>query len=288
MKNKRTLVLSTILTIAGLTAFSFANNKVSEKSINNNSKIDTNSVTIEFSELDIGGDIKIDYRTGITTQIRPSKPKLSYMVVRGNITPNKLVSTGRAITEEKLRNAQKISDVIENYPSNWITAYNSVTVVTKVNGKTIEAVGPNDKLTKQQKKLFKTASNLLLIVQYQKENNKNEIQNRQMNVSLIVTPKIEAEYIGGYEKMISYLKENSLNIINEKNFSQLPQPSISFIINDNGAVEIVKLEATSGDEEIDTLLIKTVQDMPNWKPATNKNGINIQQEFIFNIGQNGC
>lgn len=210
------------------------------------------------------------------------------MVVRGGTGPNSLVSTGRAISEEKLKNAQTISDVIENYPSNWITAYNSVTVATTVNSKTIEAIGPDDKLTIEQKEIFKTATNILLVVQYQKENNQNEIQNRQMNVALIVTPKIEAEYIDGYDKMISYLKENSLNKINDKNFSHLPQPSISFVINAQGDVENVKLEATSRDKEVDVLLIKKVQNMPKWKPATNKEGINIKQEFMLNVGMDGC
>tara|TARA_B100000809_G_scaffold125132_2_gene123404 strand:+ start:769 stop:1623 length:855 start_codon:yes stop_codon:yes gene_type:complete len=284
MKNKRIIILSIILSIVGLTAFGFANNQVNEKPINDRIDIDSNTVKKGFSSF----DIKIDYSTGMATKIAPSKRELSYMVVRGGTGPNSLVSTGRAISEEKLKNAQTISDVIENYPSNWITAYNSVTVATTVNSKTIEAIGPDDKLTIEQKEIFKTATNILLVVQYQKENNQNEIQNRQMNVALIVTPKIEAEYIDGYDKMISYLKENSLNKINDKNFSHLPQPSISFVINAQGDVENVKLEATSRDKEVDVLLIKKVQNMPKWKPATNKEGINIKQEFMLNVGMDGC
>jgi hypothetical protein len=284
MKNKGIIILSIILSIVGLTAFGFANNQGDENPINDKTDIDSSTVKKGLPPF----GIKIDYRTGMTSEIAPSIPELSYIVARGSVGPNSLVSTGRSISEEKLKNAETISDVIENYPSNWITDYNSVTVATTVNGKTTEAIGPDDKLTIQQKEIFKTASNVLLVVQYQKENNKNEIQNRQMNVALIVTPKIEAEYIGGYEKMISYLKENSLNKINDKNFSHLPQPSISFVINKQGIVEKVKLEASSRDEAIDNLLIKTVQNMPNWKPATNKDGINIKQEFTLNIGRGGC
>ena len=284
MKNKGIIVLSITLSIVGLTVFGFANKKAPKTPINNTTEKDSTTVTKALPSF----EMKIDYRTGMATKIVFAKPELSYMVVRGGTGPNSLVNTGRAISEEKLKNAQTISDVIENYPSNWITDYNSVTVATTVNGKTIEAIGPDDKLTNQQKQIFKTASNVLLVVQYQKENNKNEIQNRQMNVSLVVTPDIEAEYIGGYELMISDLKENSLTIINEKNLNYLPQPSISFVINKDGVVENVKLEATSNDAKIDALLIKTVQNMPNWKPATNKDGVNIKQGFMLNVGQNGC
>jgi len=284
MKNKGIIILSIILSIVSVTAYSFTNNQVSENPINDKTEIDSNTVNKGIPSF----NIKIDYRTGKESKITYSKPEFSYMVVRGSVGPNSLVRTGRAIAEEKLRNAQTISDVIENYPSNWITAYNSVTVATTVNGKTIEAIGPDDKLTIEQKEILKTASNILLIVQYQKENNKNEIQNRQMNVALIVTPVIEAEYVGGYENMISYLKTNSLKRINDKNFSHLPQPSISFVINENGIVENVKLEATSWDEEIDQLLVELVQNMPKWSPAVNKEGKTIEQEFILNVGQNGC
>jgi hypothetical protein len=210
------------------------------------------------------------------------------MVVRGSTGPNSLVNTGRAITEEKLKNAQSISDVIENYPSNWITDYNSVTVATTINEITIEAIGPDDKLTKEQKAIFETATNILLVVQYQKANNKNEIQNRQMNVSLVVTPEVEAKYKGGYEKMITYLKDKTLSSINDKNFNHLPQPSISFIVDGDGKVENVKLVKTSHDNEIDSLLINALKNMPNWKPATNKNGKKIKQEFMLNVGQDGC
>lgn len=287
MKNNGLIILITILTITGLTAFSCVNNAKSETP-NNPLEIDTNSISKELSDFGIAGGIKIDYRTGKATQNAPSKPELSYMVVRGSSGSNSLTRTGRPIKEEKIRNAQTIADVIENYPSNWITAYNSVSVVTTINDKTIEAIGPDDKLTNEQKEILKTATNVLLIVQYQKENNKNEIQNRQMNVPLVVTPKTEAKYIGGFDKMISYLKSNSLKEINSKNFTHLPQPSISFIINEDGEAESVKLIDTSRDEEIDQLLIDLIKNMPKWTPAKNKDGVTIKQEFMLNVGQDGC
>lgn len=292
MKKSRLIVLCSTLAIAGLVTIAFASKPSHKMDIIQATEEDSSLVVKELSDFGIAGGINIDYRTGLTTQFvapkKDTKPQLSYMVQRGSFSPNSILRTGRAITEEKLKNAQTVSDVIENYPSNWISDYNSVTVSASINGKIIEATGPDDKLTLKQKKLFKNASSVFLSVQYQKKNNRDQVQNRQMNVSFVVTPKVEAEYIGGYKKMIAYLKENSLDQINAKNFSHRPQPSVSFIIDENGAVEKVKLEETSRDKEIDQLLIKLIQNMPSWKPAVNKGGLQIKQEFVLNIGQDGC
>jgi len=194
----------------------------------------------------------------------------------------------RPITREKLSKAKSISDLIENYPSTWIKDYNSVQISTTENGEEIITSGPNETLTKDQKQLFKTASNLNIIVNYQKKNHDEKIQNRQMEVSLVVTPKKQAEYKGGYDKMITYLRENSINQIIAKNLGYLPKLSIDFVINSTGKTESVDLNKSSGNDDIDGLLIKLVQNMPEWNPAINEKGENVQQKFTLDIGEDNC
>lgn len=286
MKKKGLIILISILTVTGLTAFSCINkNENSTEHITENK---TNPINTKLFDLGISDGIEIDYRTGKVTQMTSVKPELSYMVVRKSFGSNSILRTGRAITEEKLKTVNKIDDIIDNYPSNWISDYNSVTISASINGEIIEITGPDDNLTIEQKNLFKNASSFLLVVQYQRENDNGEIQNRQMNVPLVVTPEVEAEYVGGYEKMIKYLKKNSLSQINNKGFTHLPQPSISFVVSKDGIIENVKLKDTSRDKEIDQLLIEVVKTMPKWSPAKNKNGLAIEQEFTLNIGQDGC
>ena len=290
MKKTTSIIAFLTILIAGVTAFAFANNGISNDTFLD--KKDTSLTTKRLSDFGIGGGISIDYRTGKSTQFvnskKDNKPELSYMVMRGSFGSNSILRTGKAITQEKLNNAKTIIDIIEGFPLNWISGYNSVTVSSSVNGKIVEEHGKDENLTVAQKELFNNASSILIIVQYQKENNSGEIQNRQMNVPFVVTPEKEAEFVGGYDKMIEYLKENSLAKIDAKEFSHLPQPTISFIVSKEGNVEKVSLKETSRDEEIDQLLIKLVKNMPKWNPAINKNGQAIEQEFSLNIGQNGC
>ncbi|MGB0881960.1 MAG: energy transducer TonB [Vicingaceae bacterium] len=290
MKKTTSIIAFLTILIAGVTAFAFANNNDSNDTILDEKE--TTLTTKKLSDFGIDGGINIDYRTGKSTQFvnskKNNKPELSYMVMRGSFGSNSILRTGKAITQEKLNNAKTIADIIENFPSNWISGYNSVTVSSSVNGKIVEEHGKDENLTVAQKELFNNASSILIIVQYQKENNSGEIQNRQMNVPFVVTPEKEAQFIGGYDRMIEYLKENSLAKIDAKGFAHLPQPTISFIVSKEGNVEKVTLKETSRDKEIDQLLIEVVKNMPQWNPAVNKNGEPIEQEFSLNIGQNGC
>lgn len=288
-KSIATITFSTIL-LGGFTAFSLVKESPIKKETFN--KKPSNTTSKKLSDFGINGGINIDYRTGKSTQFLASKNnnklELSYTVMRASFGSNAILRTGKAITQEKLRNAKTIADIIENYPSNWISAYNSVTVSSSVNGKIVEEHGVDENLTIAQKKLFNNASSILIIVQYQKENNSGEIQNRQMNVPFVITPEKEAEFIGGYDKMIEYLKENSLAKINAKEFSHLPQPTVSFTVTKEGNIKNVELKETSRDAEIDQLLVELVKNMPKWTPAISKNGEPIEQEFSLNIGQNGC
>jgi len=88
--------------------------------------------------------------------------------------------------------------------------------------------------------------------------------------------------------MIAYLQENSSDKIAAKKLNYLPQSSISFVVNEQGETENVLLTQSSNDAEIDQLLIELIKKMPKWKPAKNANGLNVKQEFVFNVGQGGC
>ena len=62
-------------------------------------------------------------------------------------------------------------------------------------------------------------------------NGKNACKHNGINTINVSVSEIKAKFIGGHDKLISYLKDNSWQKIQSKNFAYLPQPSISFIIN---------------------------------------------------------
>ena len=274
----RSLIFSILIATIGIITFAFINKPIKSQSVT----YETSSVSIQPKINQHNGREYFD--VGISELNNISIEQELFYNVRG-FSNNGFF---RPITQQKLIQAESISDVIENYPSSWIKDYNSVVVSTTLKGTEVSVTGVDATLTKEQKELFKNASDILINVHYQKENYNNEIQNRQMNFSLIITPEKQAEFIGGYDKMVDYLKENSMMKIQAKNFKYLPEATITFVINEKGDAENIQLDSSYLDKEIDTMLISLIANMPNWSPAKNSQGETIKQKFVLDIGQNGC
>ncbi|MCF8371589.1 MAG: energy transducer TonB [Bacteroidales bacterium] len=198
----------------------------------------------------------------------------------------------RSITQERLKKSNSIHDIISDYPGTMITDYTSVEVLVSSKGKTIKALSPSHVLSQEQKDLFASAglaTELEINVNYKNINAATDaVDNRQMRISMTVVPEIEAEYIGGYDKMIAWLTENGNDDISARNRELLQQTSVFFTINKDGKVSNVNLSKTTGVAEIDKSLVELILNMPKWKPAENPNGSFVEQEFEFIVGQVGC
>ncbi len=275
------------LTIAGFAAVGFVD-EAPQDSIENDNTETVN--TLELTDFGINGGLTINSQNGSVSQF-----------VSGNILDDvelfysvrgwTKVGYNRAITQQKLRNANAISDVIEGYPSSWIAGYNSVTISVTVGNKEMEEVSMDEVLTTKQKEILDSAevsSSVLITVQYIKQNYNDKVENRQMNALMTVVPATEAKYVGGRDKMIAYLKDNSIDQIKDKKLDYLPQPTLSFVVNEAGVTEEVKLVKTSNNKDIDQLLIDLVKEMPQWEPAKNADDLPVKQQFILDIGQGGC
>jgi hypothetical protein len=285
------ILLSVISLIIGLAVSGFIDGESQFDTID--SAPGNDSTNKELSELGINGGITVDYKTGMVTEFVSSNAGLNlfYLVQGGNTRRDAQQIYSRTTTEQTLSNAKSVEDLIENYPSSWIKDYRSVDIEFSTEDEIITLSSPNNKLTEEQQKILqtlKTTSGISVTVNYNKKNYNDHIEKRQMNVSMVVVPEIEAEYKGGYNAMITYLKESSKDEIAAKNFNLKPQPTINFVVNENGVTENIKLIRTSSDKEIDKLLIDLVRQMPKWTPAKNAKGENVKQEFVFNVGQDGC
>lgn len=197
-----------------------------------------------------------------------------------------------SVTLEKLQKANSINDLIPNYPSSWIDSYISVEIIATINGKELKAESKDDILSEEQKQLFNSSDRISDIVLNSKYRNRNTVtnvlENREMNYAMSVIPDVEATYIGGYNKMISYLKEKSFEEVLKTTTDKIDAASISFTISENGAAENVVLLESSGHTELDNVMLKLINDMPKWKPAKNSNNEVVKQEFLFNIGLDAC
>jgi hypothetical protein len=196
------------------------------------------------------------------------------------------------ITKEKLRNAKSISDVIDNYPTKWISNYVSVEILRSYQGKVVKAIGVNDKLNSEQKTILNAAElahDVVIDVKYiYRDPVTKRVENNKIHVSMTVVPETEAEYVGGYKKMIADLKEKSKSVVPEKVAKEFKAVKIKFTINELGEITDAKLLDTSGNLKADETLLASVMTMPRWMPARNAKGVTVKQDFVLTVGTFGC
>ncbi len=199
-----------------------------------------------------------------------------------------------SITHEKLKNARLIRDLIPDYPVNWIFEYDAVELVVIANNVETKTASKNEVLTEEQRMLFNMANKSDAIycnVKYKVKNSvSDELVSREMNVSIAVVPDTPAEYIGGYAELKDYLKAGSAAKIVGKPMETLTFTRLDFVINTEGSIEQIRVRDSSGDTEVDKVLVKLLSEMPTWKPAKNVEGDLVDQklEFILTYSDNNC
>jgi TonB family protein len=185
-----------------------------------------------------------------------------------------------------------MGDIIPDYPSSWIKSYISVEISSTFEGKTVVAKGVNDTLSSEQISMLKTASlgtDLMISIRYSYLNSfTNKIAESQMKYSTTVVPEVQAEFPEGKEQLSQYIRENAINRISDKDSKEIDLAVVSFTVDPNGRIADAHITKTSGDPKVDKLLLKTVNDMPSWKPAENANGIKVGQQFELAVGNTGC
>ena len=198
----------------------------------------------------------------------------------------------KPVTQEELKKAEMISDLIENYPHKWIKEYVSVEVKASDGNHNVIAMGKDDKLTEEQLEVFQNAelaTDIVVDVDYKSKNYiNNEIESQELKVYMTVVPEKEATYAGGYEKMIYYLEENSRSQMETYDLNKMQRAIIQFTVNEKGETESIRIGQSTGEEEVDKLLVDLISAMPDWNPAEQADGKKVKQHFEFTVGRDGC
>lgn len=196
----------------------------------------------------------------------------------------------RAIKQNVLHEPKRLSDLIDGYPVNWIDSYTSVEISTNCHGKEQKASSTNDSLSTEQQQILKTAdlaSKVVISVNYNYQVPVTHVvEHNTMHVEMTVVPQSEAQYAGGREKLMHYLKENSPKV-QETASRELQQLIIHFTINEQGKVSHPKIKRSFGDKKTDKQFLKLIQNMPDWKAAETPEGLHVKQEFEFIAGRGG-
>lgn len=191
------------------------------------------------------------------------------------------------ITEAKLNKAQTLIDIDKNYKSSWVKEYISVEIFTSHQGKIRKAIGKNDVLTEEQKNnlnMADKASDINIKVHYIPDNNLKHNDIKVMDFTFTVDPNSPAKYVSGENKMIQYLKEKAIDHIPDNLITGYELAAVKFTVDEEGKIINTHVFESTKNEKIDNLLLKTVNNMPNWNPAEYTNGTKVKQEFVLTVG----
>jgi TonB family protein len=179
---------------------------------------------------------------------------------------------------------------------NMIIDYESVQIIATCYGKTLTAQGEGDALNFEQKNILNMAdagSDLMIKIRFRFKSGKtgSSVITKDIvegNLTLTVLPEIEAEFPGGYLQVTDYFKKALKEKVAKSNAKNA---SIKFTVNENGVVSNARIGESSGNKNIDKILLEATTNMPKWKPARNSKGTSVKQEFHVMLGAqpvDGC
>ena len=198
----------------------------------------------------------------------------------------------KPISDGKIKKALTIKDIIQNYPSSWIDECESIEIRVEKNGEIEKGISTGEQLNKEQISILRTAivgSDIQIKVNYRRGNTiTKELEYKQMNLIFTVIPETEAKYPKGKEVLIKQLKEQGQKQLAKYAKEQVDFASISFIVNEKGEIDRIRLNTSSGNDDVDTILLSIIREMPQWIPAKDGLGNFVEQEFLFSTGIDGC
>lgn len=270
---KSILILFTILVTFSLTAFAYIN-------WNNTKTTDQERASLARTS---GFENYL-----VTSDIRNGDLDLFYKV------RNRWFS----MTKEELSKAKSIHDILSKEATYNRGSFKNVTVSVLHNDNDVRdietrAIGQSEILNEAQIDILRSSNystNLRITALNRYEGAEYDAQEYDSLVHyMTIVPEIEAEFEGGFEALINYLKEGSKEKAKVIKRDKLQPGKVFFTVTKEGTITNVKLNSTSGYPSVDKELIKIITNMPEkWDPAENSKGEKVDQEYVFFFGSEGC
>lgn len=199
------------------------------------------------------------------------------------------------IKREVIKNATTIDTFFDVYKLQEMEKLTSVRITIIENDEETEAseVGYMATFTERQLALLKASSyntNFMIKAEYLKNNNRaGGLEQDYDSPYLTIVPEKQARYFLGKEVLKNYLRLESQDVIKNVVSEKLKPAKLYFTVNQNGAIENVRLDRSSGYPEVDTKMIEILKNVPgSWEPAKNINGKKVAQELVVSFGLMGC
>jgi len=192
-----------------------------------------------------------------------------------------------SITKEALLEAKTVKDLNQYYKPTWIRDFVSVEISAVVDGHPNTEKSKDDVLTRKQKDVLNNAdpgTDVSVLVRYFPENTLSHNDEKVFDFAITFDPDHAASYPGGDDALHSYLKTKAVDHIPDGIFVEYALAAIKFTVGEKGEVGSASIFNSSGDEQVDDLLLETINMMPNWKPAQYADGSKSDQDFVLTVG----
>lgn len=197
---------------------------------------------------------------------------------------------GRPLIKSELVNIKTVDQLHNGFPVSWISEIVSVELHVKCEDAQFSSTGNDIRFNEDQLKSLlslEEGCDFECVVVYIPEHNQN--QKKTIQYAFSILPSHNAEYPGGEIALNSYFRTQVIGVLDKKQLESPEFGQFRFSVDDQGRIEQVGVDISTGDQILDDLIIKSISNMPAWSPAKDEKGNALSQNFVVNLGRGlGC
>jgi hypothetical protein len=190
------------------------------------------------------------------------------------------------VQEFVFHEAEYLSDLHERYTGDWVEEYISTEIKYTVKGQTISAKGENNSLSSSQKGMLNSIEangTIEVIVNYLPKNSLSSNSPKSMDYTFNIIPNTIPQFEGGEESFTAYIETNFVSKLDTSEINQLKFSVVGLTISEEGKIEDIQMEESTGNIELDARLSQVICDMPQWNPAVTSKGKSVPYNLKFYI-----
>ncbi len=192
-----------------------------------------------------------------------------------------------SLNKTQLAAAEDIEDLNPHYKPSWVKEFRTVELRTRHKGVERIAIGSDDTLTAEQKQNLTSVdddSQVIVSIQYIPDNSLPNNSEREIKYTLPVNPDSDARYPGSEEELAQYLRSSLLDHLPDSTFRLYQMAAAKFTIDEAGQIVDPKMFWPTENSAVDSLMVQTICNMPQWIPAQYRSGLKVSQEYALNVG----